>query len=1349
MELSPLDNEISLLYKWAFKEGVPIRYVIVRPSDQDPNEINGLVFTKLEDYIRSQKAKGKTLQDIDMILRDDKITFYIDVLIMLYIKIRRSENIPTNIILEELQAYYNYIDTNKDKDLSIPENYRFLYENRLNDGYNNWINRVEPEHLNRDAAILENIIRIQDQLSEYEALELSPFVIKQIILGASPSIKETVYDINNDELIETEEYKPVTPNDGIEIFNNSHPSQDVPYIQLNGPLTETLFKDDIDYKYYKVYYSNVEQSNETIVSKSKTQLIAKYKNIIPVKIKTKTPDSIISKVWIEVDREKEEKITNDKENVIKPLKTNKDSYVTVIYNLYKNKIEITNPIQEDVKTLDDSQFIANKRFERAFPMLKLGPLNQVKIVGEFNIYNLEISERSLFDLILTSEIMNMYMYIDESKNFTGSRKKAYIYYRTVSNNEKTEDTIKGERNLSNTSSIRLRINQNYTKENEEYLVKDKNKEKLANFPPNTPYITVKIMKAPNIEVVNQFMTVLSYLFSLYSKFKESIEEDYSDLIGIEDESTSEKGSEIVSPKTKVKVGQPGAPSLKGESTIYNLKTTASDIFVSGYATQCQNDRQPTLIQSDEVETYTQNNYQVLPFPKKSENVTPLNFICLHEIHPFPGVVVNKKKNKDKYPYIPCCFKKNQLKKKNYLAYYSGIPSLSKKESLPSHILGVERSLQEGRIGHLPSKIVEFLSSIGFNKEEKDSEDVPTEFIRYGVITGVNSLIHCILTAVGNATYMSMETDEKEKYAASIRGIILGTLNLSIFKQELYDYKDNEIFSQIADPYMYFDPSLYYRGLEELFQINIYVFSQNQDANESSSYIKIPRHKLFSARPLRDYLPTVLIYENIPEIYEGSPQCELIVEKNRNLRLFGPTLTQIVHKSLLFTNTTLSWNFIPAGLTNSVNMYSQYDFNSIIAYNSTHQIIDDYGKLRALIVKFNHLNFTFIFPPSQPINLPIAEGELPMIKYEQLVKIPGLENPISTTLNSKGEIDGFWYKSEIYIPIMPERNILNLPLGNPKPIITNIPTVVDQVKALRKNISILLQLIQWLFILAQIETAKNLSKDLSRSKNKILVSVSQFDETYCMVTPDYVEDDTYFYDFLQLPQNLPEMATVNDALIYLKNFVPTMVNFENNNKLVFPNEILREKVMANLSIFSEVAAPLPVPDSNWVLPIQIKGLFTEIDDFEKENHVYLFLDEKSRDLWLDSIFESNTNIIRKKIDSSLILLEDPYLFKDVDTNKIYLVQNVLGGNFFRAINVCTVWMSYRRNLGISAPPYEGTDIPIYVIYHSSPVGTLITWKDETNSFVDASTNTYSYLQLYVYSLSGSPSNYRYAALLPLI
>jgi hypothetical protein len=100
------------------------------------------------------------------------------------------------------------------------------------------------------------------------------------------------------------------------------------------------------------------------------------------------------------------------------------------------------------------------------------------------------------------------------------------------------------------------------------------------------------------------------------------------------------------------------------------------------------------------------------------------------------LILNTLSNRDVYPYIPCCFAKDQKNKDKsyYKVYYEGQEI---EEGEQQRIITTNKLVQKDKFALIPSNL----------KILFDTFDDSYEYLRKGVSRGKNSFIECILDVV--------------------------------------------------------------------------------------------------------------------------------------------------------------------------------------------------------------------------------------------------------------------------------------------------------------------------------------------------------------------------------------------------------------------------------------------------------------------------------------------------------------------------------------------------------------------------------------------------------------------------
>lgn len=1306
INLKPFDNELSILYKWAYTLGIPAKYIAVRPAT--PEDVGkfpitrDLAFEPLDSIINTYlQDLGNTLPTLDQFHQlynqlhqmAEHLSFS-DIILLIY-SIATGKNLDRQALFDLINRLFVQIEVEQGGKI---KNYLYLHLQNLDNAYALWYEEYQ-KLLKKDEEILLQIINIQDILDDTVPLPISPLTIDGVTVQFTPRVN----------------HRPVQITDGIDIFNAALLSPEVPYLQYNNDSLER--GDKPHQKYYKIYRGDSIEGGSS------------YTNILPSPVKSNKKNRIYLTVLVE--KESGKKLT-------------KESYQHSVYDLETNRLLISSPISPT-----QNEDLVINRIRSALPTLSLGTSIEVKVRGKFNLYDLQIDEYSLYDIIINDDIFKNYLFVNETNKPYPNKKRIGLQYKSLIGENEEGEIATGEGYIRNTSSVKTTLKPlevpEKTERNTFYQLTPEGKE-LVDLPSGTPLIQVRISRADSRLVVQRFMEVFRRLMSIYKQEKEVLDSYYHlfipNLYDQPNPTPAQPITALIPPEegflspAPQRIG-PGAPLRKGNiNKIDYLKQLAPDLFVNKYARQCQAKFQPLIIPPDEVQKWKDQTFvhkgvvtqrQIMEFPPKNPKYL---FVCSNDKAPFPGVKVNEGlSNEEEYPYIPCCFTTDQMSNPNskYNHYYQGKKKKIVQQTRVSHKMKRNKILAPGRIGIIPKTINGLL--------QRYSEQAH-EFNRLGVPRSVNSLIHCILVALQNPEYLALTSiEEREAFAHQIRQEIHRSVHPSLMKQELFDVTDEDILAQIADEKVFFDPQLFYRSLEELFNVNIYVFIPAEEEDRFNR-LEIPRYKFFHSRPLRDRIPriqngvkeivirpTVIIYKHYGATSEISnyPQCELIVNYNdetkTSINSFGPSMTRLLHTTLLDVLKTITWTIenppaseVESDLQARSNIYSRVDFYQIIGRKGLGQILDGYGKLRALVFNGPRGPLMMAIPPSQPENLPLIQKQING-NPSSVIDIFG--EPSGITMTTNGEVSGYWYPVMdllfgIYFPVELTTRFNQKTIGPPNPIFTTGINVVDRIQRLQKSLDLFWQLLKWLFILAQVRSP------LIEEKRKPVLP-DEFANRYFAITEERVQDSARFYDFSGLKRKLPIVSSVEEALSLMTEEVPTMFS---RGKIIFYSSGFAQKMRQHLEEFYYLTSPLPIQPifpglvEDWTLPTEIDNYYREASDFRSQDAVAVFIGETDFFSWLSSISRPSHNsiVIKNKLDISLGLLDEPYIYLDT-SGKIYLIQNVIGGSFDRAINVAATWLAARVNLGLFADPYT-EKLPVHVIYSISASSHLAISEDRS-------------------------------------
>lgn len=1235
------DNDITLLYKWAKVFDVPTRLIVVRPrTDEDNNFPAGtetLVFESLTEMIKRLVNEKETPQDIyDIITRFSKSITSTDIIMTYY-------SLFKNLSYEEIDQFIQDMNLGDKSDSVVYGN-----QQTLDKAFDDWKREIRIEKI-PDFQRWRKILDIQETLKEYdkkEKLALSPVKLSASTVSFNPKFK-----LKGNINVE----------DGIDIFNDSIVSKFIPYIRYN---------DMYERSYYKVYTGD------------KTETEPKYNITILPHDKTNKKNTIYMNLWVGEDPN--------------TLGTH-ETYYMVIYYLENNHMTVETPIGLDPKSklISDIQ-IAFQRVKNALPTLEFGQSKEIKVRGEFNIWNATYDEISFLDMLLSDPVMNVYLYIEEQFDPFAFKKRIDIHYRSI-----YTDISEGQINTediynANYASVSIIMNQKYVNSNETIEISEPGSNKIYKdeIDSGTPYIQVIISRAESRALIADFSTIFRLLMMVYLDNKENINAEYIQTFP----SLADLPQLLLQKKPETsKTGKrtPGRKSMKSAL----LEEQAPDLYIPGHVRGgCTN--LPIIVNDDEAQEWLDKGHQVMEFPPEDPK---WNFVCPTEEMPHPGFIENKSPSKDKYPYMPCCYKKDHMSEKSKSKYRQYIEAMKRGEkivkkekvaALADSKITTRKIVEPYGTGVLPVAIENIVKR--YSEEHND-------IVRYGVIRSPNSLLHCVCVALDDPTYFSMKNDKlKESYVAKLRHYIANNVELSLLKQELYDYSDEEIFASLNSN-SFLDPALFYRALEETFKINIYVFTYTQDTDENFGMLEVPRFKLFHSRPQRVDRTTIVIMKNWGSESNALtyPQCELIVDYDDSnkevVKAFGNEMMEQCHTALQESLKTLTWTFNPDNsLSTKANIYYYINHLELFKVPAVSQYVDGNGKMRALTLNINETLMTVMIIPSQPENLPHSD-DVNIVSADFATDIFGTPVAVSRS-NIDGSVNGLWYTiMDItfgeYIPIEPidfktfTDKYGKIGLGPENPIAVFDSTSIDnasRLTILKHTLDLQVQIIRWLYDIARLNSD---------------ITVEDFINNYVGADEDQVDDSAYYYDLSNVPRKLPDVENIDKALQIMEKFAPSMFQ---DGLIIMYDKIFAERIFNMLKDYDTLTY------GERLTPIKyLQKYYTKEEDFSFRPFTKIFISERDLQLWLASNKLSQSFVIKLRIDINMSKSNEPYLYQD-DEGKIYIIQNV--NSLEIAYNVAEIWKKHMINTGKDTGPLRVK--PSHLLYGISPIGKIIPLEDHT-------------------------------------
>lgn len=524
----------------------------------------------------------------------------------------------------------------------------------------------------------------------------------------------------------------------------------------------------------------------------------------------------------------------------------------------------------------------------------------------------------------------------------------------------------------------------------------------------TVYTNVHVTSSGSLEQIEQFRKMVQKLVYIYTQQWETIQSVYSAFgmtWGDEEVLDDEHETTVTQPKQKSKPTKSKQPKKDGKVFLKDIDPV---VFGNKYTIRCQpSTRHPSIIQNDEVEEYKQKGHEVMTFPKDDAIAPMRNYVCLDKTYPFPGLVVNQN---SKLGYQPCCFKVDQKTKPKYKKYFQAVPDVSAQSasprlSFPAGIVSAsepqpesetqpeletqqqqmymkktDKIIQSRSLGYFPDSTGAVKSDIALCFEYCVPPD--TVILRRGVNHTPHSLIECVL--IGSGIDLPVDPEQRRIFIESER-LALSRMNVALARQECYNMTEEEIVEEIRNMNVFLNPLKYIRLLELKYECTLLIFGRDSEHPEGS--ILIPNHKHGYYQNRRNtQIPSIFIYMHSgPQKHQLSyPHCEVIIHVDAteipNLQKSydlidtldpNPNYFEYMKDSSLGFVYTFCWNVFD-------KLSQFYVYNSVVTqYESVKdvlpilaQFIDEYGKVRQLLVQFQNTEFTVETSPLVPMDVPL-------------------------------------------------------------------------------------------------------------------------------------------------------------------------------------------------------------------------------------------------------------------------------------------------------------------------------------------------------------------------------------------
>ena len=1181
--------------------------------------------------------------------------------------------------------------------------------------------------------------------------------------------------------------------DAIVIFNSMKASFDIPVIR---------FVDNNGESKYKIYNGSKYDPTDSHRIPQLLHMI-QYEEISTAERKRQnsTNEIIYFIIWIETN------------HFIK----NNNSYILANYNIRNNALSVEIPF--------DGKNIILQRISQCFDEFSLSQPVQEKIKAMARVFIRPINESVLHFMILNDlrkigiepPIFSIYLFVNESNISWVGKRHLEVYFKDISPNQRAASV-----KFQFVSSSDEGDGDMDSKEESDQEVEDEDSDRLPQY--------IKITAA-NLDSINAFMGILSHLLAFYDQFRDDI---YSYLISmapiIERSAATEKDKEKM---TRLKFLKKRAPEIYKGKQVRQSRSGGGgkeiaenpDDFISKPLSRInQTQGQPIIINPEDREDW--ENYlfrggrkkskerkndagtirRVLKFPPDPPPEHKDDFGGIYQKQWYfvcPGEAfgtINLTKNLDprsrtKYPFIPDCLENPRTGEKSLerlmMEFYRQVefPTVYKKGSSYrlAHInIGQERDIPRMEI---------VMGLRGWKAiEPKYSED----FVYVATPISPSSFLHCILLAVDNQ-YREIIADNSirdkesklEEYVNNYRRYISSRIDPNVYKQELFDRGDEEIKSRIADPKIYLDPYLYYRGMEELFNKNIYVFSITNmhpmlDTEIiSDPVLEIPRYKLFHTRINRRNRETIIILKQM--IGKTAFQCalirskgnrlaiknrgeELFVDRNKgddelkidnsktlNTDLFPKEMGDHLYKilSALSTNVEIRQNLSTdqdTPLSIRRNIFSKCNWEELFnGYAIIGQRIDEYGKMRLLTLRKQNDATSLIsvyIPSSQPLNVPRAD-KIYSITDELAVQLFGNPSGINAY--------GLWFRifdfaDGVFVPTTrtieyKDMPIIPIPLG----IIESagIFNPIDNVYRTRKDAEIFIKLVIWCW-------RHTLTSQSTSAADRQYENIDTWWEKYVIVNEDTKNIISDHQDKIRYYHYLPQVETCSDAIKSLSDRKfgwPEYFNDGSNTSDNLPKIMMYRKLYDKMKLYMKKV--YTDNEGLSILPERgISGIFINEIDFIPRMKQLILADSEKLAKWEDYYRREaeEISIVYNDINMNFMFRSEPYICLYTEINKIkplsymFLIQNTRNKNINSALYLCSMWNTEKHNIGSAVVVPSDFSIDLNYIIFGITKSQKISPIKIVNSDETFGENKFDPSAEYLYILEYTKNDY--AAMLPL-
>ena len=904
---------------------------------------------------------------------------------------------------------------------------------------------------------------------------------------------------------------------------------------------------------------------------------------------------------------------------------NKDQYVLLEFDLKEEKLTFSYP----GNTLD---YIKNK-LPSLLEDIILEREKTLNVSGEFEMNFPNYDNTKLYFLTFFESIINKFLYVKEEnkpRSLVSERDKYYF---------KTYAESSGISDYSASFFV-------------EPLYADK-------------YAIIFRSKVISNNSINEFALILSKLAWYYNHLDQPELMEQFDLVV--QPYTGPDGSGLGAPLSEKKERKVAFKTSK----IDNLLSKAPEMFPkSEYSRRCGCPKQPIIIDPDDVadwQKYRENGkaHEVVTFPppKSPQKGKRYDFVCPTENNVL-SFIPNPDYTSD-YPILPCCTaqKKSDLYEKYDEIRENPSQFFSEKEESRTRAVQLKtvKTLSTDQEGFLPEELQDFLNVPYPNNK----------FTRFGVLkNSKSSFFHCLLLAsqhLGNlkgkneainkrldnlikirTEYLKRNITKREILVNNLRKNMEKLVHLECASQENFNLKGEQISRRIANLEEVFDSEFYYKLMEDMFFVNIFVFIYQ----DGQIYLEQPYHRFFHIREINMALPTVILFKHISTrtfpIYEIIKSTEPVRGSELPF-LYTDVLTRYlkkyVEKNAYFICQAEEDNKYDV----RKNYYQNINWNYLLAdYEIVGQAINDSGRAYRINIMLEGDEISLYIPPSFPLNVAISEK----IGYGQKADIRELFESECTAGS-----EGLWFNMNgqsrsVFVPCEDmssnDAKCIAYELEKEK---KRVDESFFQLNTISRNANIIKQLIIWCWNLSALNEVDDwFTKYVIKSKNREENEVFN----HMPITMEY-----------RFP---PDIKDTLAGIKYLSYYIPLIFKGE----YIYLYEQFYDSMKQYMMNYKLATTGLPKVANKAII-----NAFTNEQDFKELPYTRIIIGTKNWNEWVN--FVTLGDKISQNIEESDADKIRPFLYQH-NNGHIYLVQNIICGNISIALLLTKVWSKTGINLG---------------------------------------------------------------------